>query len=142
MEPRVATFFYGSYINRGVLAEAELSPERLEPARLPGFDIRIAPLANLVRSEQHTVYGVVAHATHAELERLYTHARDVLGGLYLPHPVIVHTADSSLLPVLCYIAPSLTPAPAADAYIDRIVVPAREHGFPAWYLKRLESFRS
>jgi hypothetical protein len=140
-EPRVAVFFYGSYMNPRVLAEAGLVPDRFEPARLDGFDIEIRPLANLVRSEGRCVHGVLTRATHAELDRLYRHAREVLGGTYLPHPVVVQAKDGGARPALCYIAPSLAVRPAANDYVDRILAPAREHGFPAWYLKHLESFR-
>lgn len=65
--PEVWTFFYGSYINLNVLREVDFAPRRHEVARLPGFNIRIAPLANLVRSDEHTVYGIVATGTHDEL---------------------------------------------------------------------------
>ena len=139
-EPKVSTFFYGSYINRDVLRAVDLEPERLEVARLPGYDISIRPLANLVASDEHAVYGVLASTTHSELERLYRHAREVLGGVYLPHPVLVYTLAGQVEPALCYIAPALTPAPADPAYVHRILDPAREYEFPAWYLKRLESF--
>lgn len=44
-------------------------------------------------------------------------------------------------PALCYICPAMEPRPADGAHIDRIVGPAREHGFPAAYIDRLESFR-
>jgi hypothetical protein len=49
--------------------------------------------------------------------------------------------DRARRAALCYIAPSLTPQPATDDYIDRIVKPAREYGFPDWYVSRLDSFR-
>jgi hypothetical protein len=139
-EPKVTTFFYGSYMNRNVLRDKNLQPERLEVARLPGYDISIRPLANLVASDEHTVYGVLEPLTHSELERLYRHAREVLGGIYLPHPVLVFTRSGQIEPALCYIAPALTPAPADPAYTQQILEPAREYGFPAWYLRRLESF--
>jgi hypothetical protein len=29
----------------------------------------------------------------------------------------------------------------SNDYIDRIVGPAKEYGFPDWYIARLESFR-
>lgn len=138
---KVPVFFYGSYINLDVLAEVNLVPERVDVARLAGFDIRIAPLANLVPSAGDVVYGILAAATHAELERLYAHARDVLGGTYHPHPVIVETADGRSEAALCYIADALEPNAASNSYVERIVGPAREYGFPDWYLERLESFR-
>ena len=62
-------------------------------------------------------------------------------GTYLPEPVLVQTQDGKWLPALCYIAPSREDWPAVPDYIDRIVVPARQHGFPDWYVARLESFR-
>ena len=39
LDPKVVTFFYGSYINPTVLREVDLVPQRVEVARLPGFDI-------------------------------------------------------------------------------------------------------
>jgi hypothetical protein len=140
--PQVWTFFYGSYINRQVLAEVGLFPAQWEVARLGGFDIVIRPRANLVGSEQHSVYGILATATHAELERLYTHAKDVLGQVYLPEAVLAQTTDGKWRPALCYLAPAMEPRPAANDYIDRIAGPAREYGFPEWYVRRIESFRS
>ena len=137
----VWTFFYGSYINFDVLKEVELIPDQYEVARLAGYAIRIEPLANLVRSDQHSVYGIVATATHDALGRLYQHAEQVLGGIYLPEAVLAETTDGKLRPALCYIAPRMQPAPATNDYIDRIVHPAREYGFPSWYIDTLQRFR-
>ena len=140
-EPEVWTLFYGSFINLEVLKTVDYVPARYEVAKLAGFDIRINPLANLVRAEQHCVYGIVATATHDELRRLYDYARDGLGGTYLPEPVLVETRDGKLRPALCYIAPAMEPRPPTNDYIDRIVGPARVYGFPDWYVARLERFR-
>ena len=140
-EPKIWTFFYGSYINFTVLKEVDLVPERWEVAKLSGFDIRIQPRANLVRSDQHCVYGIVATATHQELGRLYAHAQDVLGETYLPEAVLVQTLKGKWLPALCYLAATMEPQPAANDYIDRIAGPARSFGFPEWYVRRIESFR-
>ena len=137
-EPKVWVFFYGSFINRKVLAEAHLIPEKLETAKLDGFDIRIQPLANVVRSEKHSVYGIVCLAAPEDLKRLYD--QDWVGA-YLPETVMVETKDGKSLPAQCYIAPHAPPAPAAGDYIDRIVNPAREYEFPDWYIERLEKFR-
>lgn len=141
VEPKVWTFFYGSYINFNVLKEVNFTPERWEVVRLHSFDIRIGPRANLARSDQHSVYGIIATATHAELSRLYAHAKVVLGEVYLPEAVLAETLDGKWQPALCYICPAMEPRPTANDYIDRIVGPAREYGFPDWYVQRLESFR-
>ena len=138
-EPRVRVFFYGSYMNPTVLREVGIVPERFEVARLDGYDFRIAPRANVVPSLQHSVYGVLVEATHAELDRLYAHARDVLGETYLPHPVLTQTDSGGWFPALCYIASAMAPQRADPAYIERIVKAARDFGFPSWYIERLES---
>src|SRR5579859_3923053 len=101
-DPRVWTFFYGSYMNLDVLREVELVPAQHEPARLDGFDIRIAPRANLVRSDACCVWGLLATATHEELARLYRHSKDVLGETYLPEAVLARTG-CDYRPALCYI---------------------------------------
>jgi hypothetical protein len=137
----VAVFFYGSYMNRAVVAELGLSPGAWEPASLPGFEIRIAPRANLVRAAGQVVFGVLATATHAELERLYAHARHVLGEVYLPEAVLVNTQAGTWQPALCYLASNMVEGPADPTYVERILQPARDLGFPTWYLARLESFR-
>jgi hypothetical protein len=140
-DPKVAVFFYGSYMNAEVLKEARLSPERFEPTMLDRFEIVIRPLANLHRSDRGRVYGVLTFATHAELERLYAHAREVLGGDYVPFPVVVTVRSGELVPALCYLAPRLDSKPASNDYVSRIVEPARQHGFPDSYIRHLESFR-
>jgi hypothetical protein len=141
VEPRVWVFFYGSYMNFQVLRDVNLIPPHVEVTTLSGFDISIRPRANLVRSDQHRVYGIVTTATHGELQRLYGHAKDVLGETYLPQAVLTEGLDGKLRPALCYIAPAMEARPATRDYVDRIVAPATEFGFPRWYIERLESFR-
>lgn len=140
-EPEIWTFFYGSYMNLDVLREVDYIPRKYETARLPGFTIAIRPLANLERSDQHTVYGIVATGTHADLERLYDHAEHILGGRYLPEAVLVQTLSGRWMPALTYIAPQLGERPATAEYVERIVKPARAYGFPAWYIEHLASFK-
>jgi len=141
-EPKIWVFFYGSYINLDVLKEVDLIPGEWEVARAPGFDLRIAPRANLVRSDRHTVWGINATATHAELARLYIdHAKGILGETYLPEAILTFTRDGKLRPAMTYICPQMDPRPADPAYVERIARPARQFGFPDWYLERIESFR-
>jgi cation transport regulator ChaC len=137
---RVWVFLYGSYINFDVLREVDLVPAKWEVARLAGYDLTILPRANLVADGAGVVYGIVAAATHSELDRLYTHAREVLGEMYLPEAVLVEARDGSWRPALCYICPGMQPRPADPAYVERIARPARTLGFPAWYVERIESF--
>ena len=72
-EPKLWVFFYGSYVNFDVLKEVDFVPVQWEVAKVSGFDIIIQPRANLVVSDRQCVYGILATATHAELNRLYAH---------------------------------------------------------------------
>ena len=140
--PKVWSFFYGSFINLDVLRILDVVPEKYQVARLSGFDIRIQPLANLIRSDRDCVYGIVALTSHDELRRLYNYAKSELGAVYLPEAVVVETLDGKWRAALCYLAASMTPRPPNDDYIDRIVGPAKDYGFPDWYIARIEAFRS
>ena len=137
--PKVLTFFYGSFINRTVLANGGLVVDRITTAKLWGYHILIVTLATLVRSDRACVFGILCGATHMELQRLY--GQDWLGATYLPEAVVVETGDRQLVPALCYIAHRRPPARPADDYLEWITRPAREYGFPDWYLERLEGFR-
>ena len=89
MTSSVWVFFYGGLINPTMLDKVGMKPKRQEPATLSGFDIRISPYVNLVRSAGHTVFGMLIKVTHGELEHTYSQ----LKARYLPEAVIV--ADSS-----------------------------------------------
>jgi hypothetical protein len=141
-KPTVWTFFYGSNMNLDVLKKVDYIPAQVHVARLHGFDIRIRPLANLVRSDRHCVYGILATGTHDELERLYgRYVRDELGVSYFPEAVLCEKLDGTMVPALCYTSSATEPAAAAANYLDRVLAPARDFGFPDWYLKRLEEYR-
>jgi hypothetical protein len=62
--------------------------------------------------------------------------------VYLPEAILVRTGAGLWRPTLCYICPEMSPRPADRAYVERIVGPAGAFGFPAWYVERLERFRS
>ncbi|SDP41341.1 Gamma-glutamyl cyclotransferase, AIG2-like [Rhodoferax sp. OV413] len=134
---QVAVFFYGSFMRREVMAKGGFAPETIEVARLGGFDIHIDPHANISRSGQHAVYGVLVLATHADLQRLYS--MDGIG-VFLPQAVLVETEGGKLQPALCYIPPARGNQPADRGYLAHLVSAARGYGFPGWYVERLESF--
>lgn len=141
-EHRVDVFFYGSYINFDVLSEVGVHERAFQAARLPGYRFQIRPLANLVADEGNQAFGIITRLSHRELDRLYTeHARDKLGGWYLPEAVLTFTIENALRPALCYLSHDMQPGVPDPAYVDRILYPAREYGFPADYLEHIESFK-
>lgn len=121
------------------MALGGLHPDKVEVAKLGGYDIAFDPHANIFRSSQHAVCGVLVYPSHQELDKLY--ARDGVG-VFLPEAVVVETNDNRLLPAMCYMPPKRGSDPADLVYVERIMQAAEEHGFPRWYLNRLEKFRS
>ena len=136
---RIAAFFYGSFIRKDVMALGGFHPETVEVAKLNGYDITFDPHANIFRSGQNAVYGVLVYPSHEELSRLYS--RDGVG-VFLPEAVVVETSNNRMLPAICYMPPGRKDDPADLVYVEHIIKAARDHGFPKWYLSRLEEFRS
>ena len=134
-EREVTAFFYGSFIRRDVQSNSGFYPDRVEVGRLSGFDIHVCPHAALSRSDKNCVYGIVVDITHRQLDALYS-APGV--GVFLPEAVIIETRDRKVVPALCYIPPHRDDRPADRAYLAALVAAALDHGFPDWYIKRLE----
>jgi hypothetical protein len=120
-EKRIAVFFYGSFMRSDVMARGGFYPAHIEVAKLSGFDIRIDPHANIIRSDQHCIY-----------------AMDGVG-VFLPEAVNVELQNGSLQAALCYIPPARVSKPADIAYLERLITTAQEYEFPAWYVQRLKN---
>ena len=136
----VWVFFYGAFMSPGVLAEHGVTPGRIVPARLNGFELYIRPRGNLARSDRSCVYGVIADVTHEDLDRLYSDLEERFGLKYLPEPVLVEAFDGTVRPALCYIAPHMNDAPAAREYVNELVAAVRAAGLPEWYAELVDSF--
>jgi cation transport regulator ChaC len=136
MKSSVWVFFYGGLINPRMLDKVGMKPTRQEPATLAGFDIRISPYVNLVRSGGHTVFGLLMEVTHAELEHTYSQ----LKARYLPQAVIVSDSAGELRAALCYISPHMPPGQAEAEHVETLATAGESLGFPQWYLTRIRSF--
>jgi hypothetical protein len=135
-EKRIAVFFYGSFMRGDVMARGGFHPARIEVAKLSGFDIKIDPHANIIRSDQHSIYGILVYATHNELNSLYS--MDGVG-IFLPEAVNVELNGGALLSALCYIPPARASQPADIVYLERLITTAQEYEFPTWYVQKLKS---
>lgn len=141
-EYRIDVFLYGSYMNLEVLQEAGIKEPDYEAARLPGYRLEIAPLANLVVDTAWQAYGIVTKLTHQEIDYLYgDYASTPSGVSYKPEAVLAFTIENTLLPALCYLAHGMQPAAPEVRYVDLILESARELGFPADYVADIEEYR-
>ena len=138
---RVWVFFYGTFMSPSVLSEHGITPGRIIPARLNGFELNIRPRVNLMRSERSCVYGAMTEVTHEDLTRLYSDLEELFGLKYFPEPVLAEAFDGNVRPVRCYIAPHMDDAPATIEYVGQLAEAARSVGLPEWYAEFVESFR-
>jgi len=142
-ERKIQVFLYGSSINLDVLAKAGLKKRAFAPASLAGFELVIQPVANLAESGDGIVYGILANFTHAEIDLLVnSHTSTLTTSQYRPEPVIVRTRGGKIVPAICYISENMSADAPDNAYIDRILKPAKNYGFPDWYIDHIEAFRA
>src|SRR5215470_16263576 len=71
MTASVDVFFYGLFMDEGVLAASGVMPRHRRKARLDGFALRIGKRATLVPQAGGTTWGMVFTLTGVELDRLY-----------------------------------------------------------------------
>lgn len=64
-------FFYGLFMDRGLLSERGLHPEVIGPAVLPDYRIHIGTRATLLRSASSRAYGIVMELADREAHELY-----------------------------------------------------------------------
>jgi Gamma-glutamyl cyclotransferase, AIG2-like len=129
-------FFYGGLINPEVMARVGMKPTGQEVATLPGYDIRIRPLVNLVTDPGSVVYGLLLQLTHEELHKVYSQ----LKATYLPQPVLAFTLDGKARPALCYVVPELADGEAEAEHVLSLLKAAEKLDFPDWYLEKIRRF--
>ena len=129
---RVDGFFYGLFMDVGLLKTSGVMAENPRKAYVDGYSLRIGNRATLVPAEQGRAYGMVLALTHGELDVLY-------GGPglenYRPEALQATLMDGGSLPALCY---NLLEAPAEhernDAYAAKLREALDSLGFPADYV--------
>jgi hypothetical protein len=139
-ERRVWVFFYGLYMDFGVLGKHGVSPGRWEAASLAGYDFNVASWGYLTPSERGRAYGLNVSVTHDDLERLYGPSNTFLKLRYFPEPVLVETAEGKFVPALCYVAREPPEGPVNRDYVEAMIGLSKKYGFPEWYAERLAGF--
>ena len=138
-ERKVAVFFYGLFMDMGLLQQRGLAPSHPQVASLDGYDIVIGDRATLVPHAAARVYGIVTGLTHVEIDTLYAEpsVRD-----YRPEAVVVTREDGRQVPALCYILPHVADAPRNTTYAVQLLALAKTLAFPGVYLDTLQRLAS
>jgi len=134
-ERRIDGFFYGLFMDVGILRNSSVVPVNPRKAYVDGFALRIGNRATLVPSAGARAYGMLIALTHPELERLYG-----APGLdqYRAEAVLACCLDGDPVPALCY---NLLVEPRADErnpdYAVRLQQVLRHLNFPAEYVNSI-----
>lgn len=131
----VNIFFYGLFMDMGLLQQRGLAPRHPQVARLDGYDIDSRDRATLIGNAAARVYGIVTGLTHEDIGTLYAEpsVRD-----YRPEAVLVTLADDRQVPAWCYNLPHVTGARRNTVYAVRLVEVAKTLAFPGDYLDTLQ----
>jgi len=134
-ERRIDAFFYGLFMDIGILREAGVAPVNPRRAYVDGFALRIGQRATLLPSAGARAYGMLFGLTCSELDRLYAPP-----GLeqYHPEAVLVQPLEGAPTPALCY---NLREAPRPDErnseYAARLQRALMTLDFPPEYISSL-----
>lgn len=134
-ERLIDVFFYGLFMDAGVLRDAGVTPIDPRPGYVDGFTLCIGRRATLVPARGARAYGMLYALTHRQLDRLYSQP-----GLehYLPEAVVAHHLEGALFAALCF---NLREAPSPNErnpeYASRLRRVLRELGFPRRYVESI-----
>ena len=137
MGPRqIDGFFYGLFMDAGVLRQAGTKPSNFRRAHVTDFALRIGRRATLVPSPGARAFGMLVSLTHAELQHLY--GAPGLEG-YRPEAVLAHPFKGDAIPALCY---NLVQAPEQHErnpeYAMRLQKVLENLGFPGEYVESVK----
>lgn len=132
----VNIFFYGLFMDMGMLQQRGLTPHNPQVARLDGYDLDIRERATLIRKAGARAYGIVTALTHEDISTRYADPRVRESR---PEAVVVTLADARQVPAWCDTLPQVTGASRNPVYARRLVEVAKTHAFPKDYLERLQS---
>jgi hypothetical protein len=137
MQPRqVDVFFYGLFMDQGLLESKGLSPQNSEIASVAGMALRIGQRAALVADDKSKVYGVVMSLTLDEVERLYS---DPSVQAYRPQAVLVRLGSGRQIAALCYnLREPPLPSERNPDYAAKLRAVAEEVGLPGEYVEQLK----
>jgi hypothetical protein len=133
MSPRrIEVFCYGLFIDADLLRTKGVHPEKIRPACVLGFALRIGQRATLLPKSDARAFGILMELTHTEIDLLYSEASV---RAYRPEAVLCEPADGSRVPALCF---NLVVAPAPEEvnseYAAKLRDLARRLGLPPEYV--------
>ncbi len=132
-----AVFFYGLFMDEELLKKKGLNPQKIRPACLKGYGLRIAERATLEQSESESSYGTVMQLTQHELATLYD--SDGVAD-YLPKTVTIIETNGKTTEVESYILPMDKTSGRNSQYAQSLAAVAKKLKLPDDYIKEIETW--
>ena len=127
-------FFYGLFMDEGLLATKGIEPSEVEIGFVDGFGLRIGERATLVPRAKSRAYGALMEIASSEVARLY--AEESVAG-YLPEPVIVELKNGAQVEATCYNLPVDEVTGTNDEYAAALLELATRMDLPESYLDQI-----
>ncbi len=130
---RIDVFFYGLFMDAGLLQSKGVTPMNPRVASVRGFTLRVGERATLIPDPGGQVYGILMAVSHADIDRLYS---DPSVSAYRPEAVVAYLSNGSPVPALCFNLPAGPgPSGANLDYAERLRELGRRLGFPSGYIE-------
>ncbi len=124
-------FFYGLFMDGGLLAEKGITPSNAEVGYVDEFALRIGERATLVSSAGARSYGVMMNISSDQANELYS---DKSVADYVPESVIVELVGGSKAEAECYNLPVDRVTGTNKIYAEALLEIASKLGLPESYL--------
>lgn len=133
---RIDVFFYGLFMDAELLRKKGAHPTNIRTASVPGFAVRIAQRATLLRNPNGIAHGILMELTHAEVDQLYS---EPSVRAYRPEAVLCELKNGSRIPALCFNLLELPGPEEANAeYPAKLRALAARLGLPADYVASIQ----
>ena len=131
-------FFYGMYMDAGLLRSMGFSPVVIGKAKLVGYQLKIGKRATVVPAPDSVVLGFLLDLPEQEATALY--ARPEVAG-YAPQAVVATLLeDGSSHPASCYVLQDSEPDSRTNReYVERLAELVTQLGLPASYSREIRA---
>ncbi len=132
-DERVEVFFYGLFMDEGLLRAKGLSPQHRRAASVENFRLVVGERATLVPSAGAKAHGILFSLRRGEVEALYSEPSVTA---YRAETVSARLDDGTSVRALCYNLPA-APAERDPAYASKLRELAARLGLPADYVSSI-----
>ena len=134
MDDLTDVFFYGLFMDEGLLEAKGVKPQRARVGFVTGYKLRIGERATLVPAPGARAYGIVMTLERKAVDVLY---REESVADYRPEPVTVELIEGERVSAVCYNLASETVSGTNRAYARSLLALATRLALPDEYLEEI-----